>query len=59
MVILAALMASMVGAYARYRKPMAWGVVLAMLASVLTWLLAQEVLTSLPGMASAWRRSCR
>ncbi|NMB89543.1 MAG: iron permease, partial [Chloroflexi bacterium] len=48
-VILAALMASMVGAYARYRKPMAWGVVLAMLASVLTWLLAQEVLTSLAG----------
>lgn len=46
-VILAALMASLVGAYAHYRRPMVLGVVLSLLATALTWWLAQQVLTSL------------
>jgi high-affinity iron transporter len=46
-VILAALMASMVGIYKRYRRPMVVGVVLALAATALTWWLAQVVLTSL------------
>ncbi len=45
-VILAALLASMVGANRVYRRPMAWGVVLAFLATALTWWLAQQVLTT-------------
>ena len=46
-VILAALMASMVGIYKRYRRPMVMGVLLALAATALTWWLAQVVLTSL------------
>jgi high-affinity iron transporter len=46
-VILAALMASMVGAYARFRKPMVIGVVLSLLATAVTWWLAHQILSSL------------
>ncbi len=46
-VILAALMASMVGAYAHYRRPMVLGVLLSLVATAVTWFLAQQVLTSL------------
>jgi high-affinity iron transporter len=46
-VILAALMASLVGAYAHYRRPMVLGVLLSLVATALTWWLAQQVLTSL------------
>ena len=45
--ILAALMASMVGAQRRYRRPLLGGVVLALGASVVTWIVAQTVLGSL------------
>jgi high-affinity iron transporter len=45
--ILAALMASMVGAQRRYRRPLLGGVVLALAASVITWIVAQTVLGSL------------
>ncbi|MCB0035615.1 MAG: FTR1 family protein [Anaerolineales bacterium] len=46
-VILAALMASMVGAYVKYRRPMMLGVLLSLVATAFTWWLAQVVLTSL------------
>ena len=46
-VILAALMASMVGALARHRRPMILGVVLSLLATAATWWIAQEILSSL------------
>lgn len=46
-VILAALMASMVGAMARHRRPMVLGVFLSLLATAVTWWLAQQVLSSL------------
>ncbi len=46
-VILAALMASMVGALARHRRPMVLGVVLSLLATAATWWIAQEILSSL------------
>jgi high-affinity iron transporter len=45
-VILAALLASMVGASHIYRRPMAWGVVLAAVATALTWWIAQQILTN-------------
>jgi high-affinity iron transporter len=45
--ILAALMASMVGAQRRYRRPLLGGVALALAASVVTWVVAQTVLGSL------------
>ena len=45
--ILAALMASMVGAQRRYRRPLLGGVGLALGASVVTWVVAQTVLGSL------------
>ncbi len=45
-VILAVLMASMVGAKRVYRRPMVAGVVLALLATVATWWIAQQVLTT-------------
>ena len=45
--ILAALMASMVGPQRRYRRPLLVGVVLALGASVVTWVVAQTVLGSL------------
>ena len=45
--ILAALMASLVGAQRHYRRPMLAGVGLALLASAVTWVVAQTVLTSL------------
>lgn len=45
--ILAALMASLVGDQRRYRRPMLAGVGLALLASAGTWIVAQTVLTSL------------
>jgi high-affinity iron transporter len=45
--ILAALMASLVGDKRRYRRPMMYGVGIAFLASVLTWVVAQTLLTSL------------
>lgn len=48
-VILAALMASMVGARRVYRKPMAWGVVLAFIASIVTWWAMQTVLSAFRG----------
>jgi high-affinity iron transporter len=47
--ILAALMASMVGAQRKYRRPLMGGVLLALVASVLTWVVAQTVLGSLAG----------
>ncbi len=46
-VILAALMASMVGVYARFRKPMVVGVLLSVVATAVTWWLAQQLLSSL------------
>lgn len=46
-VILAALMASMVGAYAHYRRPMALGAILSLVGTAFTWILAQQVLSSL------------
>lgn len=48
-VILAALTASMIGARRMYRKPMALGVVLAFIASGLTWWLLQTVLSAFRG----------
>ena len=45
----AALMASMVGAQRRFRKPLMAGVGVALVASVLTWVVAQTVLGSLAG----------
>jgi len=47
--ILAALMASMVGAQRRLRRPLLAGVGLALVASAITWLVAQTVLGSLAG----------
>ena len=47
--ILAALMASMVGAQRRYRRPLLLGVAFALVASTATWVLAQTLLTSLAG----------
>ncbi len=46
-VILAALMASLVGAYASYRKPMIVGAVLALAVTALTWVVAQQILLAL------------
>jgi high-affinity iron transporter len=46
-VILAALMASMIGAYAHYRRPMALGAILSLVATAVTWILAQQLLSSL------------
>jgi high-affinity iron transporter len=46
-VILAALMASMVGAYAHYRRPMALGAILSLVATAVTWILAQRLISSL------------
>ena len=40
-------MASLVGAQRRYRRPMFFGVGLALIASAITWVVAQTVLTSL------------
>ncbi len=45
--ILAALMASLVGAQRHFRKPMFAGVGLALVASAVTWVIAQTVLTSM------------
>ena len=45
--ILAALMASMVGPQRRYRRPLLAGVVLALGASIVTWVVAQTLLGSL------------
>ena len=45
--ILAALMASLVGEQRRFRRPMFVGVAFALLASAITWVVAQTVLTSL------------
>jgi high-affinity iron transporter len=45
--ILAALMAGMVGIQRRQRRPLLAGVVLALVASALTWIVAETVLTSL------------
>jgi high-affinity iron transporter len=47
--ILAALMASMVGAQRRLRRPLLAGVVAALVASAITWVVAQTVLGSLAG----------
>ena len=47
--ILAALMASMVGAQRRLRRPLMGGVLVALVASAITWLIAQTVLGSLAG----------
>ena len=47
--ILAALMASMVGAQRRYRRPLLGGVLVALVASAVTWIVAQTVLGSLAG----------
>lgn len=46
-VILASLMASLVGAYRHYRRPMIIGAVAAFAATVITWWVAQQVLLSL------------
>jgi len=48
-VILAALMASMMGQRRIYRRPMAWGVAAAIVASALTWWLMQTVLSAFRG----------
>lgn len=48
-VILAALMASMVGQRRIYRRPMAWGVAAALVASGFTWWLMQTVLSAFRG----------
>ena len=48
-VILAALMASMVGAYAIYRRPMVWGVLSALVATAATWWIAQRLLVAFSG----------
>ena len=45
--ILAALMASMVGPYRHYRRPLLAGALLALVASAVTWVIAQTVLRSL------------
>ena len=45
--ILAALMASLVGGQRHFRRPMFAGVALALVASAVTWVIAQTVLTSL------------
>jgi high-affinity iron transporter len=47
--ILAALMASMVGARRRLRRPLLGGVLVALVASAITWVVAQTVLGSLAG----------
>jgi high-affinity iron transporter len=47
--ILAALMASMVGAQRRLRRPLMAGVLVALVASAVTWVVAQTVLGSLAG----------
>jgi high-affinity iron transporter len=47
--ILAALMASLVGAQRRHRRPLMAGVGVALVASVVTWIVAQTVLGSLAG----------
>ncbi len=47
--ILAALMASMVGSQRGYRRPLMGGVLLALVASVATWIVAQTLLGSLAG----------
>lgn len=47
--ILAALMASMVGPQRRHRRPLMGGVLLALAASAVTWVIAQTVLGSLAG----------
>jgi high-affinity iron transporter len=47
--ILAALMASMVGAQRRLRRPLMGGVLIALVASAVTWVIAQTVLGSLAG----------
>ncbi len=47
--ILAALMASMIGAQRRLRRPLMGGVLVALVASAITWLVAQTVLGSLAG----------
>ncbi len=44
-IILAALMASLVGASLVYRRPMVWGVIAAIVATALTWWIAQVILT--------------
>lgn len=48
-VILAALLASMIGARRVYRRPVAWGVAAAFVASALTWWLMQTVLSAFRG----------
>jgi high-affinity iron transporter len=48
-VILAALLASMVGVRRVYRRPVAWGVAAAFVASALTWWLMQTVLSAFRG----------
>jgi high-affinity iron transporter len=46
-VILAALLASLVGVYHGYRRPMIMGAVLAFLATAITWVIAQQILLTL------------
>ncbi len=48
-VILAALMASMVGAYAAFRRSMLVGVLLALAATVVTWWIAQRLMLAFSG----------
>ena len=43
-VILAALLASLVGGYQAYRRPMIFGALLAFLATAITWVIAQQLL---------------
>jgi len=43
-IIMAALLASLVGSYQIYRRPMLLGAVLAFIASALTWVIAQQIL---------------
>ena len=57
--ILAALMASMVGAQRRLRRPLLAGVGVALVASVVTWIVAQTVLARWPAGESGSRRSSR
>lgn len=48
-IIIAALIAGMVGAYAHYRRPLAVGAILALIATVATWWVAQGILLQFRG----------
>ena len=58
--ILASLMGSLKqGENRKYRRPLWWGVAVAMLATVLTWLLAHGILIALARFGESWKRLSR